>query len=177
VLRLPLEAKIIGVLVLLAGLLGAVYAWDAHQQALGALKVEAQRQAENAARATVAASAAMDAQAETTRRFQAQQGIAHDAQLQTGRARADAASAARAADGLRQQLAAFAAAGRGTCGDPGAAPGSPAASAPIDVLADLFRGPDDAAGELAAALDLSHAAGVACERSGDSLTPAPPKPP
>jgi hypothetical protein len=92
-------------------------------------------------------------------------------------ARADGLRARDAADGLHGAATAAA----GLCGaeggaavDTGAAPAGPTAPAAGVVLADVLRGADDAAGELAAALDESYAAGALCERAHDALTGAKP---
>jgi len=96
--------------------------------------------------------------------------ITHDAALQADAARADADRALAARDGLRKQLDAYVAASHRTPGDPAPAAGSAPTRDALDVLADLFSGPDEAAGILAKALDGSHDAGQACERVYDSLT-------
>ncbi|MFT4041505.1 MAG: DUF2514 family protein, partial [Thermomicrobiales bacterium] len=83
--------------------------------------------------------------------------IATDGQTALDTARADAAAAGRAADGLRTDLARYRAAAR-TAQDPGAAAAGAATGDALDLLADLFQRADARAGELAAAADLAHAA-------------------
>lgn len=78
--------------------------------------------------------------------------------LRAALARADAAGRSLHDAGQRRAAEASAAAG----------PGSPAGSAAL-VLADVLGRVDQRAGELAAALDAAHAAGVICERF-DALT-------
>jgi hypothetical protein len=84
----------------------------------------------------------------------------------TAEARAAAAAGLRGVAGrVRDEIA------RQAARDPAAAPGSPPASDAGLVLADLYRGVDAEAVELAEALDAARSAGRACERSYDSLTP------
>ncbi|ARU06130.1 hypothetical protein CCO03_16925 [Comamonas serinivorans] len=92
-----------------------------------------------------------------------------DGQDRIDAARRDAIGARAAADGLRADLARYRAAARATQ-DPCAAAAGPPASDALDLLADLLTGADEAAGELAAAADLAHAAGFTCERAYDALT-------
>lgn len=94
---------------------------------------------------------------------------AKDGQDRIETARHDADGARAAADSLRAQLARYRAAARATQ-DPGAPAPGPSTSDAIDLLADLFAGADAAAGELAKAADMAHAAGLTCERSYDALT-------
>ena len=92
-----------------------------------------------------------------------------DGQDRLDAARRDAVGARAAADGLRADLAHYRAAARAASHPCAAAAGPPASDA-LDLLADLLTGADEAAGELAAAADLAHAAGLTCERSYDALT-------
>lgn len=94
---------------------------------------------------------------------------AHDGQTRIDAARRDADGARRERDGLRADLARYRAAARAAT-YPGAATAGPAASDALDLLAELFTGADAAAGELAQAADLAHAAGLTCERAYDALT-------
>lgn len=91
------------------------------------------------------------------------------ATIDTERARAAAAAAGRAADGLRRHAASLA---RACQAQPSAAPASASApaSAPGDLLADMLGRIDAAAGELAEYADRARIAGLACERVNDSLT-------
>jgi hypothetical protein len=129
--------------------------WDADK-----LRVARQSQQLAAARA-----------AETERRLGAQKEVM-DAQAQElARMRLDLRSSADERERLRQQQSATVSAARGAIARC-AAPGSdgPAAAAAIDLLAELRDRADDAAGELAAALDLAHTAGTACERLYGTVT-------
>jgi len=110
---------------------------------------------------------------ETQRRLAAQKEIqdAHDKDL--ARARADAAGAAVAAGRLRSQIAVYTAAARRAAGNPAAAGDSTPAGDPIGVLADVLGRADKRAGILATYADAARAAGLQCERSYETLSPAP----
>jgi hypothetical protein len=108
------------------------------------------------------------ARVEENRRTAAQQEIAHDATKQAESARADAAAAGAVADRLRQQLATVRSASR-----PASAAGRASTGDPIGVLADVLERADRRAGDLAAYADAARIAGLACERSYDSLTTTP----
>ncbi len=99
------------------------------------------------------------------RRLAAQQEIATNAAKERDQARADAAIADGAADGLRKQIAALV----GNARRAGAAAGSPATGDALDLLADVFGRADEAAGELARIADERGIAGQQCERSYDAL--------
>ncbi|KGU65600.1 hypothetical protein Y037_3082 [Burkholderia pseudomallei MSHR983] len=105
------------------------------------------------------------ARAEEQRRTAAQMEIAKHASKQRDQARADAAAAASAADGLRKQVAVL---GTVAC-RPAASVGSAPAVDPIGVLADVLGRIDDRAGELAKVADERGIAGQQCERSYDAL--------
>jgi len=83
-----------------------------------------------------------------------------ETQRMLDRAAADAVSAERSRLSLQQRAQRLAAA----CAPAAAQPASGAASSAGLVLADVLGRADQAAGELAAALDRAHAAGLACER-------------
>lgn len=70
------------------------------------------------------------------------------------------------AERLRQHIVRLA---RATAADRPATPGSAPAAAPGLVLAQLYRGADEEAIELAQAFDQAHRAGLACERIHDAL--------
>lgn len=94
---------------------------------------------------------------------------AQDGQTRIDTARRDADGARAAADGLRADRDRYRAAARAAA-HPGAAAAGPTAGDALDLLSDLFAGADAAAGELAQAADLAHAAGVTCERAYDALS-------
>ncbi len=109
-------------------------------------------------------------------RQQARDKEVQDAQTQAKRNAARAAASRRVADQLREHITRLAAsADRGRDG-PAAAPGGPPATGPGLVLANLYRGADDEAHELAQAFDLSRRAGLVCERLYDSLSSRTPGP-
>lgn len=143
------------VLAVAAGALAGAYFAGRHHQA----------KADRAAYQEALLEAVSLARKEEQRRTLAQQEIAHDASKQTKAARADAAAASAVADRLRNQLAALRGGGRAP-----AAGGRPPASDPIGVLADVLERADRRAGDLAAYADAARIAGLACERSYDSLT-------
>jgi sRNA-binding protein len=90
----------------------------------------------------------------------ARQETQRETQRMLDRAAADAVSAERSRLSLQQRAQRLAAA----CAPAAAQPASGAASSAGLVLADVLGRADQAAGELAAALDRAHAAGLACER-------------
>lgn len=102
---------------------------------------------------------------EFRRRLAAQQEIASNAAKARDLAAADAAAAARIADGLRRQVAALITDVRHA----GATGGSTTAGDALDLLADVFGRVDERAGELARIADERGIAGQQCERSYDAL--------
>ncbi|WP_082712142.1 DUF2514 family protein [Burkholderia singularis] len=115
--------------------------------------------------ATTQIRAVETARAEEQRRT-AQQEIAEDAANQRDRARADAAAAVSAADGLRKQVAVLVGRARHSAVATGSAP----AGAPIGVLADVLGSIDDRARELAEYADRVRIAAQQCERDYGTLT-------
>ena len=81
-----------------------------------------------------------------------------------------AAGLAANADRLRDHITRLATAADQGCGHPSTAAGGAPAAGPGLVLADLYRGADDEAQELARSFDAARRAGLACERIHDSLT-------
>lgn len=153
------------------GLSLAVYGYGRHQREAGRQEVQAAWNAEKVIQQQAALKAQADSAAETQRRLAAQQEITNETTAQLNRARADADAARSASDRLRAQLAAYVSANRGAArSNPAPQPGGATTSTPIDLLADMFRDSDEAAGILAEALDAAYAAGLACERQYDALT-------
>ena len=111
------------------------------------------------------------ARAEEQRRTNAQAEIANEATKQADAARADAAAANSAADGLRARVAQLIAASRAARNSAVASAGA-AAGDPLDVLANVLARADRRAGDLAAYADSARVAGTTCERAYDSLTAA-----
>lgn len=94
---------------------------------------------------------------------------ARNGQTRIDAARRDAAGARSERDGLRADLDHYRAAARAAANSCAAAAGETTGAA-VDLLAELFSRADEAAGELAQALDLANAAGRTCERAADALT-------
>ncbi|MNF96072.1 hypothetical protein D3C85_1339870 [compost metagenome] len=88
-------------------------------------------------------------------------------------ARADASAAERTAHGLRREVDRLRASRSATCGAI-AAQQRQAGDVAFNLLAELFESADRRAGELAAALDRSRVAGLACERAYESVMNAQP---
>ncbi len=130
---------------------------------------KAARSAETAQRAQAAASASEAYRTEEQRRVAAHQEISHVAELDQTRAVAERRTADSAGQRLQQRFAA-AASRCAAPADPAAAPSSSAAGAAGDLLIEVQRRIDEAAGELADAADRARIAGLACERSYDALT-------
>jgi len=112
---------------------------------------------------------------EAQRKAEAQIRLAINQEAIHARAQA-AAQAARAADlravagRLRQHVVALATAASPADGSAAAADGSPPAAGAGLVLAELYRGADEEAVELALAFDAARGAGLACERVYGALT-------
>ena len=158
---------------LLAGLLAALY--GAHLWRVGAAARAAEKAAHTHYAAVLAGIAAQTAAAE--KEFRALENKARaaiekeatDEQAKIDLARADARRADAAAAGLRQQLDTYRRAAARAAAHPGPAPAGPPAGDALDLLAHLLIRADDAAGQLAAAADLAHAAGLTCERAYDAI--------
>ncbi len=144
-----------------------IQAWRSGAEVSDALAAHA---ADRAAWADGARQASENFRAEETRRIAEHQEIVDAAITAQARALRDAAAARVAAGGLRDAARAAAARTCAATGNPAAATGGQA-SAPADlVLADVLSSAADRAVELAAAADVAHAAGSACERAYGALT-------
>lgn len=162
-------------LLLLGLLLGAGAGWRA-QLLRSDAKIAALQSKWDAERAAQAV-AARAAEAEARRVEQARQTeiekVTQDAHAQIDHANAAAAAAERTAGELRRDLAVFVARHRAAV-DSGAADrgaGEPGAGA-LDLLAELLKRADGAAGELAGYADRLRVAGSACERAYESVRAA-----
>lgn len=164
----PLRWASLAVFAVLMGLLGAQTVRLADAKAEIA-KCAAARSKDRADAAIAADKASTDYRAEEQRRNAALLENINAAQAERDRARADAANANAAARRLRDAATTFAASSSSTPAGSGLTPSGKTTGAPSVVLADLLGRVDDVAGELAAALDLSHSAGGACERAYDAL--------
>jgi hypothetical protein len=158
---------------LVAGFLG--FLGGSHHRGLLAERDLAKERAAFALAHSVAASAAQAAEAqaraeERRRTFRVME-TSDAAQTAAAAARVDRARADRAAGQLRDAYSAVATALTSRAGQDSApaAGGPPGVGAGL-VLADLFSGGDALLREAAAALDQSLIAGLACERSYDSMT-------
>lgn len=142
---------------------------DGHRA--GQAEVHAEWATEKAAAALTAQLAEAEARAEEQRRNAAQKESDRVQAEEIQRARADAAAAGAAADQLRQRVAALVAAARESRGNPAAAFVGPPAEDAAGMLADVLGRCVERVRVLAAVADDRGAAGGACERSYDALTP------
>lgn len=160
---------------LLAVLLAAALLWQALRLHTAQLDAATTRTATAETLRNIADLTAKAAQAvreRETQWAQAQEKNAHETKSQITAARADADDARRAGDRLQQRVAALVAAARGAAANPGAQPAVAPAGDPLDLLADVQRRLDGAAGELAEYGDAARVAGAGCERDYDALTGA-----
>lgn len=158
----PFAVKAIGIGLLVLALIAGFAMFTAHEQSLGEEKNKAEV-------AQASLKLAQDNVAKSAQIVATQQGVIHDAQLQAGAASAAAARASAERDAFRVRLNAYLSASRGPRLAPPASGSAPAAD-PLDVLADVLGRADDRAQALAAYADQARIAGLACERSYDSLT-------
>lgn len=119
------------------------------------------------AHAQAAAKAEAENRAEERRRRELIDEVQRNAQLEIESVRRDAAAAGVTADRLRAEVASLRQ--RVATGDPVSTLRSPAGTDALDLLAELLSRADGRAGELAAHLDRSRVAGLACERAYDRL--------
>ena len=157
----------------LAGLLGTTLLAGAgylvergrHREAVAAFASYRAKAEEEGRRATQAA------RDEEARRGAELGKVVQDARLQTHRAQRDAAGARAAGVGLRDELARLRARSCAATGHPPAAEGGPPADPTFDLLADVQRRFDEATDGIAEHADRAIAAGRACERAYNALTP------
>jgi hypothetical protein len=168
---LPGWARLLLVAAVVAAAAWAFHLWKESIREDGREEVRAEWATERAAQHAAALAASQRNAAETARRLAAQKEVSDAYERDLAAARRDAAGAAVAAGRLRDQLAAFAAAHRGAAGHPAPAGSGPPAGDPIGVLADVLGRADERAGILAVHADAARAAGLACERAYDALTP------
>lgn len=133
-----------------------------------AYRAEQTKAALDAARSQI--KAVDEARLEERRRTQKLSEIADEAKQQVDTAAADAGRARAESDRLRKRVAELIAASR-AASNPAAfgASASQPGGDPLDVLVDVFRRTDGAAGELGEYADRLRIAGLACERSYDAL--------
>ena len=158
-----LELKAAGLVALLIAVCVGLYAYDSHEQALGAASLRADV-------AEAGASQAISSAAKSATTLAATQETAHVAQSQLAAASVAAAGADRQRDALLLQLAIL---------RRRAVPGDPAASSagtsldggdPIGVLADVLGRSDARASIVDRLADERRIRAEACERSYDALT-------
>ncbi len=148
--------------ILLAMAIAAGGTWQAQENRYGKKLEDIERD-----QAIAITNAGNVARLEEQRRQAAVNKEASDAREQNKAAAVDAGTADAAGDRLHVEAGKFAAT---ACADPGAAQrGAPATRAAM-VLSDLLQRADKRAGELAVAYDRARIAGMACERSYQSLS-------
>lgn len=162
--------------ILAAGLLAAVavagvQSWRLASEQAHHADTRARHARQIAALAESARQAEADARTEEQRRTAEVQKAADDARQAMERARADAVAAADAGDRLRKHIATIAAARCAGASGADAASGSAAADATAGMLADVQRRIDESTNRIAEFADRAHAAGRACERGYNALTP------
>ena len=149
---MPTEARLIAAAVLLAGLLGLVAAFGAHERSVGAASVQARWDAQRLADTAAVL-------AETQRQSRANADAASEAQRMAAHART--AAAALADD---RRLHDYSASLARACAPAAAASGSAAASTPGDMQTGLLDRVTAAARELAAYADAVRIAADTCVR-------------
>ena len=130
-----------------------------------------QRAEERAAAASAALAESTAYRAEEQRRAQAQKEIADETDRKILALRADADRADAVAGSLQHRVAALVAAARAAAGHPAAAGTGPSTGDAAGLLAELQRRADETAGAMARIADERGAAGSACQRAYQSLTP------
>lgn len=160
-------------MVLLALLLGAIGVQTSrvHSLQVDVASEKTGRAKDQAAWATGAASAATANLNESARRVAAQGVNANAAAQYTAAAAVDATARRASAERLRNATVATAARCSPASADSAAAAVGAPASSPGDLLADLQRRMDEAAGRTIAFADAAHAAGQECVGDYDALTP------
>lgn len=162
--------RVLGVAAVIAALAGGIYAIEQHGETLGARKVQARWDADTANRDKIATQETSKQAAKEATWNANKEAIEHEHQAALQSARDDADRASRNADSLRKQLAAIAARSRQASSDPQAVAAGPSTEGSVVVLADMLARVVDRTTELARFADESRLAGLACERSYDSLT-------
>jgi len=146
----------------------ALFGWQWHRagaaEARAAL-IAGQLSAERAAREQES-----NARQEESRRTHRIQEALDAEHLAREAAAADLRRADAAAVGLRERARQLADAARCPASGPASAAGGPAADSPADLLAELSRRLDQAAGELADFAERSSIAGQLCQQSYEALT-------
>lgn len=169
---MPLLARLLPYLLVVALGGGALFGAYRHGRTTSDVEWQAKWAAQAAELADTHAKAERIQRDEEQRRLSAITEVQTNARKAIDQAVADAAAADAAAAGLREQAKRLAARARTACSHPGTTAGSPPATGPADVLADVLSRADARAGELAAVADRARVAGLACERAYDALSAA-----
>lgn len=150
---------------------GGVLAYGHHRESVGAARVQSAWDREKVSQQAAGIAQSSSNASETQRRMDAQKEVIHVQAKQLEAASAERDALRVAGQRLRVQSAQYLAThgGGASCNSKPGATGETAGSAAM-VYADLFSRADQAAGELAEALDRSQIAGAACVASYDSLT-------
>ncbi|MFT0733830.1 DUF2514 family protein [Ralstonia wenshanensis] len=162
------DPRVLLAVVLALGLSYGTGRLQQHRADTKAFQAESTKAALDAARVQIRA--VDEAHIEEQRRTKEISEIADEATQQAAVARADARAAGAAADRLRERVSQLVAASHAT-GDSaaaGASAGQPGGD-PLDVLVDVLRRTDGAAGQLGDYADQLKVAGLACERAYDAL--------
>jgi hypothetical protein len=147
--------------ILLAMVISAGGTWQVQDWRYGEQLAEIERD-----HAVALKGAGDEARKEEQRRQASVNKEASNAREQNKAAAVDAGTADAAGDRLHVEATQFAAT---ACGDSGAAQRGASATRAAMVLSDLLQRADKRAGELAVAYDRARIAGLACERSFDSM--------
>lgn len=154
----------------LIGLAATGAAWLHHSGAVsGRAEVQGRWDSETATRAKAAIRAMDQNAAIGEARIKTQREVVYGTKKRNQRAAVAAAGAVVAGNGLRERFAAVAATCRGPATDTGAGSSAPPANTAADLLTDVQRRIDEAAGVVAAFADAAHTAGLGCQREHDSL--------
>jgi hypothetical protein len=171
-----LQWKLLGyagvVLLALAAIAGSLYGAYSHGVSVADARWQAKASDLQALQAKARAAAEGNARTEEQRRQTAANEVGSNARQESAALAADVAGA----DGAGQRLhdAADKLAARASCtpSDPGVASRGETATRAAMVLSDLLKRADQVAGELAEKYDRARIAGLACERTYESLTQA-----
>ncbi|MEQ4254232.1 DUF2514 domain-containing protein [Pseudomonas syringae] len=161
--------KAAGLLLILLALAGALYGAYRHGVTVTDLGWKAKWAEEVSTQSEAVATTTTEYRTEEQRRQKAANQVANDARQEQTAALTDAAVADAAGDRLRVEAGKLAATTSCAPGNTGAAERGKAATRAAMVLSDLLGRADARAGELAKAYDKSRIAGLACERSYQSL--------
>ena len=164
-----LSWKAVGLLLILLALAGALYGAYRHGVTVTDLAWKAKWAEEVSTQSEAVATTTTEYRTEEQRRQKAANQVANDARQNQTAALTDAAVADVAGDRLRVEARKLAATASCVPGDTGSTERGKAATRAAMVLSDLLGRADARAGELAKYADSARIAGLACERSYNSL--------